>query len=80
MPTRKPQVPPGADDPAEPMRFIDMAREVEVDESPGAFDRVFGKVTGTPKAPAAPTGAGNRTQNVELVAPQWEKGRAGAAA
>jgi hypothetical protein len=50
MPTRKPEVPPAADDPAESKRFIDMAREVEVDESPGAFDRAFEKVVKPPKA------------------------------
>ena len=48
MPARKPPVPPDADDPAQSQRFIDMAREVEVDESPGAFDRAFGKVTRPP--------------------------------
>ena len=36
--------PPKADDPAQSHRFIDMAREVEVDETPGAFDRAFEKV------------------------------------
>jgi hypothetical protein len=44
----KPPVPRDADDPAESQRFIDMAREVEVDESPGAFDRAFGKVVKAP--------------------------------
>jgi hypothetical protein len=47
MPVRKPpppKVPPDADDPAESQRFIDMAREVEVDETPGALDRAFEKV------------------------------------
>ena len=45
---KKPSVPPDADDPAESQRFIDMAREVEVDESPGAFDRAFQKVARPP--------------------------------
>jgi hypothetical protein len=47
MPVRKPppaKVPSNADDPAESRRFIDMAREVEVDETPGAMDRAFEKV------------------------------------
>jgi hypothetical protein len=50
MPTRKPSVPPNADDPAESQRFIDMAREVEVDETPGAMDRACEKVI-RPKPP-----------------------------
>lgn len=41
---RAPEVPPDADDPAESQRFIDMAREVGVDEDPGAFDQAFRKV------------------------------------
>lgn len=49
MPKHKPQPPP--DDPEQFKRFIDMAREVEVDESPGAFDRAFNKVA-RPKKPA----------------------------
>jgi hypothetical protein len=39
---RKPKPPP--DDPEEFKRFIDMAREVEADESPEAVDRAFEKV------------------------------------
>jgi hypothetical protein len=35
---------PKPDDPEQFKRFIDMARKVEVDESPGAFDRAFDKV------------------------------------
>ena len=31
----------GWDDPAESRRFIDMAREVGVDDDPTAFDRAF---------------------------------------
>lgn len=44
MPDRKPEVPAIADDPAESQRFIETAREVEVDESPEAFDRAFERV------------------------------------
>ena len=45
MKTNKPPVlPVNADDPAESRRFIDMAREVETDETPGATDRAFAKV------------------------------------
>lgn len=50
MPTRPPvpdDLPPEADDPAQSRRFIDMAREVEVDETPGAFGRAFAKVVRT---------------------------------
>jgi hypothetical protein len=46
--SRKPSVPPDADDPAESQRFIDMAREVEADESPGALDRAFRRVVRPP--------------------------------
>jgi hypothetical protein len=49
MPARKPAPPPNADDPEQSRRFIDMAREIEADESPGATDRAFDKVI---KAPA----------------------------
>jgi hypothetical protein len=48
MTARKPKVPPSADDPAESQRFIDMAREVEADETPGALDRAFRKVVQPP--------------------------------
>ena len=41
---KKPTVPPNADDPAESQRFIDMAREVEADESPEAPDRAFDRI------------------------------------
>jgi len=45
MSARKPppssDLPPQADDPEQSKRFIDMAREVEVDEDPEAFDRAF---------------------------------------
>jgi hypothetical protein len=39
---RKPK--PKPDDPEQFKRFIDMAREVEVDEAPDALDRAFDKV------------------------------------
>jgi hypothetical protein len=39
---RKPA--PKPDDPEESKRFIDMAREVEADESKGALDRALDKV------------------------------------
>jgi len=38
----KPKPPP--DDPEQLKRFKDMAREVDVDETPGAMDRAFDKV------------------------------------
>jgi hypothetical protein len=47
MPIRKPKplLPsPNADDPEQYRRFVDMAREVEADETPGATDRAFEKV------------------------------------
>ena len=43
---RKPNPPP--DDPAQSKRFIDMAREVEADESKDALERAFEKVTSKP--------------------------------
>ncbi len=46
---RKPKPPP--DDPEQFKRFIDMAREVEADESPDAIDRAFNKVIRRPVAP-----------------------------
>jgi hypothetical protein len=39
---RKPK--PKPDNPEQFKRFIDMAREIEVDESPEALDRAFNKV------------------------------------
>jgi hypothetical protein len=41
MPTRKPTQP---DDPAQYQRFLDMAKEVGADESPGALDKVFDRL------------------------------------
>ena len=37
-------------DPEQLKRFIDMAREVEADETPGAMDRAFNKVVRPQKA------------------------------
>ena len=34
---------PKPDDPEESKRFVDMAREIEVDENPEAFDKAFKK-------------------------------------
>jgi hypothetical protein len=52
--SRKPKPPP--DDPEEFKRFVDMAREVEADESPEAIDRAFNKVipSRSPPHPSAP--------------------------
>jgi hypothetical protein len=44
MPARKPPPPPEADNPEQYRRFIDMARKVEADETPGALDRVFEQI------------------------------------
>ena len=45
---------PKPDDPEQFKRFIDMAREVEVDESPGALDGALDKVMGRPQRTANP--------------------------
>ena len=42
--TTKPKPPTNADNPEESRRFIDMAREMETDESPGATDRALEKI------------------------------------
>jgi len=44
MPTSKPPIepPPEADDPEQSRRFIEIAREVGADETPGALDKVIG--------------------------------------
>jgi len=56
---RKPA--PKPDDPAESKRFIDMAREVEADESKDALDRAFEKVVPSkPKAGPARRNARKR--------------------
>jgi hypothetical protein len=44
---RKPKLP--RDDPEESKRFIDMARELEADESSEVFEREFKKVVRPPK-------------------------------
>ena len=41
---RKPPRPRKTSDPEQLKRFIATAREVDVDEQPGAFDRAFKKV------------------------------------
>jgi hypothetical protein len=51
---RKPPRPRKTSDPEQLKRFIDMAREVGVDESPAAFDRAFAKVVGSAKKKAPP--------------------------
>ena len=47
----KPKAKPKLTDADRHARFVEMAREVEVDESPGAFDRAFDKVIRPPKNP-----------------------------
>jgi hypothetical protein len=44
---RKPKLKP--DNPEQFKRFIEMAREVEVDESPEALDRALGRIISAPK-------------------------------
>jgi hypothetical protein len=46
---KKPKPESSLDDPAQSKRFIDMAREVEVDESPEAFELAFKKVVRSKK-------------------------------
>lgn len=41
MPTQKPKATLKPDNPAQSKRFIETAREIGVDESPEAFERVF---------------------------------------
>jgi hypothetical protein len=53
-PKPPPKLPRSADDPGQSRRFIDMAREVEADESPDALDRAFGKVVGRQKPESEP--------------------------
>ncbi len=48
MKPRNPQRPKSLGAPTEYQRFLDMAREVEADESPGAMDRAFEKVIPMP--------------------------------
>jgi hypothetical protein len=54
MPARKPpsiDPPSEADDPEQSRRFIDMARDVEVDETSGAFDRAFKRIVPVRESP-----------------------------
>ena len=53
MPARKPDPPAEANDPTEYQRFVEIARELGVDESPGALDRAFEKVIPTSRREAA---------------------------
>lgn len=48
---------PKPDNPEQFKRFIEMAREVEVDESPDALDRAFNKVVRPKKKPPDPSSA-----------------------
>lgn len=49
-PTKPPTKPkPTADERAQHARFVEMAREVEADESPESFDRAFKRVVPSPK-------------------------------
>ena len=58
---RKPK--PQPDNPEQLKRFIDMAREVEVDESPDAVDRAFDKIMGRQPENGSPARPGrNRSQ------------------
>jgi hypothetical protein len=45
---RKPTQPRKTNDPEQHKRFLDMAREVEADESPDAMDRAFKRVVHPP--------------------------------
>jgi hypothetical protein len=40
---------PKEDDPAQSKRFIDTAREVETNDDPAAFERLFKRVAQAPK-------------------------------
>ncbi len=63
VPARKPPEPPTApDDPAEYERFVEIARELGVDETPDALDRAFDKVI-RPASPAAKTGVHHRNSH-----------------
>ena len=48
IPMPKPTPPANADDPAQSQRFIDMAREIEADETSEALDRALEKVIAIP--------------------------------
>jgi hypothetical protein len=60
---RKPPRPRQTADPEQHKRFLDMAREVEVDETPKAFDRAFERVIGRPQKTASQAHSGqNRSR------------------
>jgi hypothetical protein len=59
---RKPPRPRQTTDPAQHKRFLDMAREVEVDESPDALDRAFEKVVKA-KRPSSLTSAARASRS-----------------
>jgi hypothetical protein len=52
---RKPPRPRAKTDPEQHKRFIDMAHEVEADESPDALDRAFTRVVRPKVDPRQPT-------------------------
>lgn len=52
---RKPK--PKPDNPEQFKRFVDMAREVEVDENPEALDKAFENVMGRPRKNEIPSRA-----------------------
>lgn len=51
---RKPPKPRQKTDLEQHKRFLEMAREVEVDERPEAFERAFKKVVHPPEKPKKP--------------------------
>jgi hypothetical protein len=60
MPARKPK--PQPDDPEQYRRFVDMAREVEADETPEALDRAFNKVVPHQSSPPQSAAQNRRSQ------------------
>ena len=74
MPARKPEPLPEADNPEQYRRFIDMAREIEADETPGAMDRAFEEVIPSPpsrKVPKSP--ADQRRQPIAYASRSYPK-------
>jgi hypothetical protein len=67
---RKPK--PKPDNPEEFKRFIDMAREVEADESPDALDRALNKVIRSRSAPH-PSAPRNRKRPKKAASNSLEK-------